>query len=262
VTGSPTSPEQAPRGRIGVGAVFGDALDLYGRLFVRSVTTAAIVFVPIELVNALATLPNNLLSALGILFAALVLALVGEALVQGSLVELVRDVHEGREPAPTSVLYQRTAPRVASLVGGAFVYGISVFLGLLLLIVPGLILLARLSLIAPLIVLERRPVGDAWRRSQELVRGQSGRVLVTVLLAFVASAFASDILARVFAFLPEFWHAWVGGVVASALTAPFTAHVLTVLYYRLTDPGRPVVAEGKPKAWDSVWDEERRADGD
>ena len=38
----------------------------------------------------------------------------------------------------------------------------------------------------------------------------------------------------------------------SSLTAPFEAHVLSVVYYRLTDPERPVIHEDVAR-WQSVW---------
>ena len=38
----------------------------------------------------------------------------------------------------------------------------------------------------------------------------------------------------------------------SSLTAPFEAHVLSVLFYRLTDPERPVIHEDVAR-WRSVW---------
>jgi hypothetical protein len=38
----------------------------------------------------------------------------------------------------------------------------------------------------------------------------------------------------------------------SSLTAPFEAHVLSVVYYRLTDPERPVIHEDV-RHWRSVW---------
>ncbi len=37
-----------------------------------------------------------------------------------------------------------------------------------------------------------------------------------------------------------------------SLTAPFEAHVLTVIYYRLADPQRPVI-EPAVLHWRSVW---------
>ncbi len=37
------------------------------------------------------------------------------------------------------------------------------------------------------------------------------------------------------------------------LTVPYAAHAVTVLYYRLTEPERPVVLE-PGKRWHSIWD--------
>jgi hypothetical protein len=38
----------------------------------------------------------------------------------------------------------------------------------------------------------------------------------------------------------------------TSLTAPFAAHVLTVIYYHLTDPARPVIHDDV-FTWPSVW---------
>jgi hypothetical protein len=38
----------------------------------------------------------------------------------------------------------------------------------------------------------------------------------------------------------------------STLTAPFQAHVLTVIYYRLADPERPIIDPAVLR-WSSVW---------
>ena len=65
-------------------------------------------------------------------------------------------------------------------------------------------------------------------------------------------------LISAFAFLPDFLGAWIGGTIAGALVAPYQAHVLTVLYYKLTEPERPVLPTGPPRSsWQSVWDEEQ-----
>jgi hypothetical protein len=36
---------------------------------------------------------------------------------------------------------------------------------------------------------------------------------------------------------------WASLTVASALTTPFAAHALNVVYYRIVDPGRPVLQD-------------------
>lgn len=61
-------------------------------------------------------------------------------------------------------------------------------------------------------------------------------IVANVITGVVAVAVQSA-----FGFLPRFGSIWVGGTIASAVAAPYTAYVLTVLYYRLTAPGRPTV---------------------
>ncbi len=62
----------------------------------------------------------------------------------------------------------------------------------------------------------------------------------------------------VFNVLPGFLGAWIGGTLAGAITVPYEAHVLTVLYYRLTQPAAPILPEQVTKPWPSIWDEERK----
>lgn len=224
-----------------VSDVFAEAWRLYRLLFRRSVATAALVFVAIDLLSALATRPSGGGSSVLVAVVAIVLGIAGDLLVQGALVEVVRDVHEGRAPAAPAELYRRIRPRLAALLWGSLIYGVGVAVGLLLLVVPGLVVLARWALIVPVIVLTGRSADQAPRRSSALVRGHTGRVLGTVLLSLLLVGAASAGIGAVFFFLPRFWEAWIGGVVASSLTAPFAAHVLTVLYYRLTEPGAPVI---------------------
>jgi hypothetical protein len=192
------------------------------------------------------------------LLVSLILTLLGSLLVQGALVEVVRDLHEGRPPARATTYYERTRGRLGTLLGATLLLSIGVGIGFLLLVVPGLILLARWSLVVPLVVIEGRGVRSALSRSAELVRGQTGRVLVIVLVATLVSGVANTAITSAFGFLPAFWAAWIGGTVAGAVTVPFEAHVLTVLYYKLTEPERPVLPEPGRETWSSIWDEEGR----
>jgi hypothetical protein len=49
---------------------------------------------------------------------------------------------------------------------------------------------------------------------------------------------------------------WLATTLASALTAPYAAHALIVVYYALLQPGRPVVLEPGQR-WQSVWEEQK-----
>jgi hypothetical protein len=213
-----------------ISEVLGEAFALYRRLFRRSVVVAGLIFAVVALAQALAARSGTAIA----LFVSLLLSLVGGLLVQGALVEVVRDLREGRPPAPVNEYYDRTRGRLGTLVGASIAYGFGVLVGFLLLVIPGLIAIARWSLIVPLVMIEKLGWRDAFRRSSELVRGQTGRVLALVVIADIIVAVVSSF----FSFLPGFVGAWVGGTVAGAIAVPFEAYVLTVLYYRLSERER------------------------
>jgi hypothetical protein len=236
-----------------VSDVLADALAVYRRLIRRSVVVAGIVFALIALADALAARAETRATAV----VSLLLALVGGLLVQGALVEVVRDLHEGRATTRVSVYYNRTRGRLGTLLGVSLLYGLGVVGGFLLFVVPGLILLARWTLVVPLVVVEGLGVRQAFARSAMLVSGRTGRVLVLVVASSLITGLAATVITLAFGFLPTFPAAWLGGTVAGALAAPYQAHVLTVLYYKLTEPERPVLPGRPPDdRWRSVWDEE------
>lgn len=224
-----------------ISLVLGTALDVYRRLWLRSIVVAGLVFAVVSLADALAyhgTAAEALVT--------LVLSILGGLLVQGALVEVVRDLHEGREPARVGAYYARTRDRLGTLFGASVLYSIGVAIGLLLLIVPGLVALARWSLIVPLVMIERRGVGDAFSRSRELVKGKTPTVLLILIVSGLMTAVAGVLIQLAFRSLPAFESIWLGGTVASAVTVPYTAHVFTVLYYKLTDPDRLVLPPEPP----------------
>jgi hypothetical protein len=232
-----------------VGEVLSQAWIVYRLLFKRSVLTAAVVYALIALLRIAhhaSSGPSAQLISLGVF----VLDLAGPLIVQGALIEIVRDINEGQAPRPIRVLMGRGRERLWPLLGASLVYAFGVGFGLILLVIPGLILAARWSLLAPLVVLEEQTVGDARHRSNTLVKGRTGIVLVCIavpylvggslpLLAFLAQlSFATTIV------LTFIW---------SALSAPFYAHVLSVIYYRLADPTKPVI-DPRVGIWRSVWE--------
>ncbi|HLY94043.1 MAG TPA: hypothetical protein VKP14_04270 [Gaiellaceae bacterium] len=227
-----------------IGDVLGEAFAVYRRLWRRSVVVAGLVSFVVSLAQALANRHATTLTQL----VAVLLSLAGSLLVQGALVEVVRDLHEGRAPAPVGEYYERTRGRLGTLLGTALLYGLGAIL-----IIP----LARWALAVPLVVVERLKRRDAFARSSELVRGRTGRVLVLVLITYAISGVAALLISSAFVALPNFLAAWIGGTVAGAVAVPFQAHVLTVLYYRLTEPERPILPDTPaPKPWTSVWNEE------
>ena len=237
-----------------IGQVLSEAFAVYRRLWRRSVVVAGLIFGVVALAQELAARSSSALAAL----VSVVLSLVGGLLVQGALVEVVRDLHEGRVPVSVNDYYTRTRGRLGTLLAASFMYGIGVFFGLVLLIVPGLIAIARWCLVVPLVMIEGHGWRAAFARSSELVRGRTGRVLVLVVVANVITGAVSIGIGSALGFIPGLAGAWIGGTVAGAIAAPYEAHVLTVLYYRLTEPERPILPEEPGhEPWKSIWHEDQ-----
>ena len=167
------------------------------------------------------------------LIAALV-SVVGYFWVQAALVETVHDVRDGRADRTIGETYRAVQPQLPAVVIAGILAAIGITIGFILLIIPGLFLLTIWSMVIPVIVLERRSTGEAFTRSREVVRGHGWSVFGLVIVTFLIVAIASGVIRAVFAPLPDFLDAWLGGLVAHSVTVPFAAAALTTAYFALT----------------------------
>jgi hypothetical protein len=216
--------------------VLSQSWDLYKRFFVQLVMTAIPVFVVLGLLDAILSSFGDDDSAFALIvwsLVALVVSIVGYFWLQGALVEAISDIRDGRADLSVGDVYARVRPRLPALIAAGIVAGIGIAIGFVLLIIPGLFLLTRWSLVSPAVVVEKRSAGEALSRSWELVKGNSwtmfGIIIVTVLLAGIASG----IISALFVFLPDFIGTWLGSIVANSITAPFVALAWTNAYFAL-----------------------------
>jgi hypothetical protein len=236
---------------LGIKDVLRDTPSLYKRLFLRSLTLGFLVFGALELVRVFmsrtpAVTPGE---------AALVgigLSFIGTSLVQGALADSVRDVHVGAEPAGIRASYERAAARLGSLVGVAILSAVGISLGFLCLIVPGIVFMTRWAVAVPVVMYEGASPRAALRRSQALVAGHGRAVLTVLLNAAFRVAIAGVLISVAAASVGGLLAYWLGATLGAALTTPYMAHTLSVLYYRLTEPERPLIPE-PGKRWVSVW---------
>src|SRR5438445_7045426 len=149
--------------------VYGDALRIYRLLFRRSVLTATLVFGVVALVDVARDHTPGLGAAIGFGILGFALDWGAPVFVQGALIEIVRNVHEGRAAKPIGALYEKARKRVRPLFWASVFYSFGVFFGLFLLVVPGLLAAARWSLMAPFVVLEDDDPGDALDKSRAVV---------------------------------------------------------------------------------------------
>jgi hypothetical protein len=234
-------------------AVLKEAWRLYKRLFTRSVLMGAAVLGVMHLVQVLAGSTGRG-AIIGVL--SLTLSVAGIALLQGGLVEIVRGLHtDGDDEASITEVLARASGKIWKLVRVSIVSALGIGLGFLLFVVPGLVLMARWAVSVPVAMLEEGSARDALRRSREIVRDNGLSVFKVLFAVGVLTALVQIPFVLAAAGAGAFnW--WLATTLASALTAPYAAHALIVVYYALREPGRPVVLEPGQR-WQSVWEDQK-----
>jgi len=126
-----------------IGGVLSEAWGLYKRFLWQFFLTAAAVFAVLDLISALAAraASDSVLSGLLWSVVAIVVGVVGYFWVQAALVELVRDVRDGRADRTIGETYRAVQPRLPAVIAAGVLAAIAIGIGFLLLIAPGLFLL-------------------------------------------------------------------------------------------------------------------------
>jgi hypothetical protein len=222
----PPSPQRRP---LSVGGVINDALDLYGRHVATLLGAALVIFVVAGIVQGLLRETDSLiLSTLGT-----IVSLIASTLFTGFVVSLVSDVRDGRRDFAVGELVRSSADAIPRLIVNGLLLGLGVFIGFLLLIVPGLYLLTIWSVTAPAIVVERRGAIEAFGRSHELVRGNGWTVFGAILVAFLILVGLAIVAAIIGAAIADLAGAITLSIVVNVIAAPFAALVSSVLFFEL-----------------------------
>jgi hypothetical protein len=242
----------------GLGDILTAAFELYRANAAKLIQIVAIVVVPFTFLIALltSTLSNNvqdvvnnlhvdpntgqvtgttnvstsfgnvvLLSLLTALLAFVIQYLLTGALTRGAAGALL-----GRE-VDVKGSYSYAFSRLLPLIGLAILVGVSVAIGFVLLIIPGIILLVFLSMAVPAFVVERLGVTAAMSRSWNLVKGNWWHTLGVIFVAWLITAVITRILGAIGG--SSFLGVWIFSTIAQIITAPFEALVSVVLYVDL-----------------------------
>ena len=232
-------------------AVLKEAWRLYKRLFTRSLVMGAVVFGVLNILNEMARSGH---AGLLVALVTIVVTIAGTALLQGGLVEIVRGLHvDGDDEATAFDALERAGDRLGKLIAVSLLVGFGVAFGIVLLVIPGLVLATRWAVAVPAAMLESGTARDAMKRSRAIVAGNGWNVFKVLF----AVGFLTGFVSLPFTMIgiqegPFGW--WVAATLGSVLTAPYTAHALTVMYYALVQPAQPVVLE-PGQQWTSIWDE-------
>jgi len=224
-----------------------DAFSIYGKQAGVLLPVAFALFVLVAVLRGV--LGDDLL----LLPLVLVVSTIASTLYTGMVVELVHDVQDGRRDYSVGQLIGSAAPVIVPLLVAGILAGIGIGIGFVLLVVPGLFLATIWSVISPAIVVERKGVFAAFGRSRELVRGHGWQVFGVIVSVFVIVFVVRLVLGAIAAGIDDSTGVRIAfDVVASTLTAPISALVAAVLYFRLraldegAAPGAPAAPEPGP----------------
>jgi len=218
------------RDQLDVGATLSEVFATYRDQAGVLLPVAFWLFLIVAIVNGLTA------GSFSLFWVGIVVGLAIGTLYQGMVVGLVEDIQDGRRDSSVGDLMRFALPVLAPLLGAGVLAGVGIGFGFVLLVVPGLYLATIWAVIAPAIVIERRGVFDAFGRSRQLVRGNGWPVLWTILVAYLitfvaaisltalANGISNGPLVRI-----------VFNALASTFTAPITALVAAVLYFRLRE---------------------------
>ena len=245
---------------LGVGETLDTAMGVYRRGAIQLWQAVAIVVIPLEFVELLlrraslgsdvfvhnGTLYTNSLSGstggLGITLLILLIGILAQLLATGVVFKLVLDGYLGR-PTDISESFAFASGKVLSLLWLSILIGVLTFVGLILIVIPGIWFLVSSSVAIPVLMMEGLGGFGAIRRSFDLVRGRwwatLGRLVAAFILVIVAEFVIGLITGGVTAALGVSnltLFLIVNAILAALVTilvSPFTAAVLTVIYIDL-----------------------------
>ncbi|HXE75991.1 MAG TPA: hypothetical protein VNN18_10200 [Candidatus Xenobia bacterium] len=213
--------------------------------------------VPYSLVLALSLLIQGLSAAgpdigmaaiagAGLLMLVFFLALIIVfGLTQAATIFALSEVYLGRSTTIRET-YSRIWGDIGRVIFVQILVSLGIFVGIILLIVPGIWFALRAAVSIPVAIIEDLQAGDAVRRSMELTKGFTGRVALIFLLMLIISWVAAFVLQfpfmlAAFAYAASgktvpYWLNMISSVadtVANVLAGPLGIIAFSVLYFDL-----------------------------
>ena len=170
------------------------------------------------------------------------LGLVVTLLVTAACVRAVSDAYLDQTPSVASSL-RFVVRRLPALIVMYILQVLGLLVGFILLIIPGIWLYAAWAVITPAMMIEGLGPVRSLGRSRRLVRGRWWPTAGVVLVSTILNGIVADAIRALLTGLDGFSShpglvaavlaTTLGGIIASIITQPFVAAVITVLYYDL-----------------------------
>jgi hypothetical protein len=255
----PPPPPEPPGGGAlpsrGIGDILSAAFQIYTKNAGQLILIVAIVVVPLSLISFLLTdvvfngttedvggievTTRTFAVFLGATLAALAISIIISAILQAAL---LRGAAQGTigDPVDINTSYRWGLSRFGSVLLVSILVGLSVAIGFILLIIPGIFLLVMLAVSVPAVVVENKRGTDAMRRSWDLVKGHFWHVLGVIVVAALLTGLVSGLISAIGG--SNRFVGLITGMIAQILVAPYSALVSILLYLDLRARGEMLSA--------------------
>ena len=239
-----------PLRQMGIGEIIDAAVKLYRRDWLALIGIAAFVLVPATFIEVWVTqtifgsvaataTPSNELVIQSLAVTLVIIAvelLIIQPFLYAAITRAAADAYLG-ESVSVDRTYRYALTRLLAILWISILASIVTIIGFILLIIPGIIVLVRLTLTAPVLVVEDVRGTKALGRSWRLTKGHFWRVLgLLVLSALIASVGAAIItIPTQFAAVALGEGGWpvaaLGSALATVLITPFSSLIVVLLYF-------------------------------
>jgi uncharacterized membrane protein len=225
-----------------VGALFADALSVFGRHLWLFILLSAAVVVPADLIvqgvglEMLTSSYDESPDVAETLVPAIVEFLVVVPIIAAICIYALHQIAAGERP-PAGEVFVAGFEAFTPLFFAVLLAALGIALGFVIFVVPGIYLAIRWYFVPQAVVIEGARGAGALSRSGQIVTGYWWRTFGLVLLANVAIVIPGLILVLPFGAIAEstdraVWQL-VGSTIATSVTTPFVALFSTLLYYDL-----------------------------
>jgi uncharacterized membrane protein len=225
-----------------VGALFADALSVFGRHLWLFILLSAAVVVPADLIvqgvglEMLTSSYDESPDVAETLVPAIVEFLVVVPIIAAICIYALHQIAAGGRP-PAAEVFVAGFEAFTPLFFAVLLAALGIALGFVIFVVPGIYLAIRWYFVPQAVVIEGARGAGALSRSGQIVTGYWWRTFGLVLLANVAIVIPGLILVLPFGAIAEstdraVW-ALVGSAVTTSVTTPFVAVYSTLLYHDL-----------------------------
>ncbi len=221
------APAIPARETFSIGSAISRSLSVWGRNLPFFFAVSLVAYLPMLLLSrGVPTSGSGWILYLAGFVTSMMLSYVSTGLVTYSVLEQLR----GRAPSPAASISYGLS-RAGPLLIAAIFTGILIAGAMLLLVIPGIILAVRWSLMAPVVIAEKGV--DPRARSAELTAGHRWALFALLILMGIAGAILGGVT-QIFVGPPTtFLSQLLGQTLPQGFVLSFTAVVYGVIYYQL-----------------------------